>query len=143
MNPICNKSKGFTLIELLVVIAIIAILAVIIMVNVGSARNKAKDTAVMGNMNSLPTAATMYVIDNNTDYTNICTESNFQKITNAVIKNGGILYCKSSSTKWVTCSPLATSTNIFWCIDDTGAKMKINNNCNDYTDPSLYYCHNI
>jgi prepilin-type N-terminal cleavage/methylation domain-containing protein len=48
-----NKSKGFTIIELIVVIAIIAILASIVLVNVTSYINKAKDSAVRSDIASV------------------------------------------------------------------------------------------
>lgn len=51
------KRKGFTLIELLVVIAIIAILAVLIIVNLSSARNKANDAKIKGDLSQISKAA--------------------------------------------------------------------------------------
>lgn len=53
-----NK-KGFTLIELLVVIAIIGILAAIAMVNLNSARTKAKIAAGKGSVAAMRTGAVL------------------------------------------------------------------------------------
>lgn len=55
-----NKKRGFTLIELLVVIAIIGILATIVVVNVNSARAKARDVKRISDLQQIQTALEMY-----------------------------------------------------------------------------------
>jgi len=57
--------KAFTLIELLVVIAIIGILASVVVVNVGSARVKARDAKRISDTKNIITALNMYYDDNN------------------------------------------------------------------------------
>jgi len=56
--------KAFTLIELLVVIAIIGSLASVVVVNVGSARAKARDAKRISDMKAIQTALEMYNGDN-------------------------------------------------------------------------------
>ena len=56
--------KAFTLIELLVVIAIIGILASVVVVNVGSARVKARTAKRISDLKSIATALDLYYDDN-------------------------------------------------------------------------------
>jgi len=91
-----RKRKAFTLIELLVVVAIIGILATVVVVNVSSAQNKARDAKVKANMNTVQKAAALYYTENGT-YPNLncnastaatcsaqtSTDTNIQAIINA------------------------------------------------------------
>ncbi|MFQ3548237.1 MAG: prepilin-type N-terminal cleavage/methylation domain-containing protein [Armatimonadota bacterium] len=60
--------KGFTLIELLVVIAIIAILAAILFPVFTRAREQARRTSCVSNMNNLGKAIKQYLVDNSQTY---------------------------------------------------------------------------
>ena len=62
------KNKGFTLIELLVVIAIIGILTSIVVANLGTARQKARDTKRVSDVKQLQLALALYADANSNHY---------------------------------------------------------------------------
>ncbi len=59
-------SKGFTLVELLVVIAIIGVLATMILLQLGVARQRARDAKRITDVNQVRTAVELYFDDNGT-----------------------------------------------------------------------------
>lgn len=59
-----SSRKGFTLVELLVVIAIIGILATLVLLQLGGARARARDTQRISHVNQLVNAMELYFEDN-------------------------------------------------------------------------------
>ena len=63
-----TDTKGFTLIELLVVIAVIGILATLVLLQLGIARAKARDTKRIVDISQIRSAMELFYDDNNGHY---------------------------------------------------------------------------
>ena len=70
-----RRQKGFTLVELLVVIAIIGVLATLVLLQLGTARARARDTRRITDVNQLRTAVEQYFEDNGGVYPTVLDSS--------------------------------------------------------------------
>ena len=71
-----SLSRGFTLVELLVVIAIIGVLSSLVLLQLGTARAKARDAKRVSDVSSLRTASELFFDDNGGRYETALTIAN-------------------------------------------------------------------
>ncbi|MFA5746629.1 MAG: type II secretion system protein [Candidatus Paceibacterota bacterium] len=120
-----QTSKGFTLIELLVVIAIIGILAGMVVVNMASAPNAAKDATIKSYMDQMKsTAAIVYNNNIPNSYTGLDTNTEFTQIMTKLNEQTGNHYGWATSTGmagfcvWARMN--SNNNDKSWCIDSAG-----------------------
>ncbi len=128
------KKEGFTLIEMLVVVAVIGLLSSVLLTALGPAKDKAKDSRIIQEMNQVRSLAeTMY----NGTYTSLETlpspsvqNENLRDLSEDITAQGGELHIIKSpvpSTTYVAYSRLnitvgdpAVPQVQFYCIDSSG-----------------------
>ncbi len=76
--------RGFTLIELLVVIAIIGVLATLVLLQLGTARQRARDAKRISDVSQLRQAVELYYEDNSGVYPADITSANLSKYLTSI-----------------------------------------------------------
>ena len=114
-----NNKKGFTLIELLVVIAIIGILSSIVLVSMGSARDKAKDAAIKADLDQIRKVAEMEYSENNS-YAGLGENSDFLTLKADIESQNGTVTIATSTDAYCVESTLNSGTNQRRCVDSSG-----------------------
>lgn len=125
-----RNSKGFTLIELLVVVAIIGILSAVVLAALGTARNKAKASALKQVIRQVGTESELYFNQYNS-YNNpdgsgdtVCNSlSKFRDVAETLINTGGtqpFAECSTSIDGQNYAVEVSLDPNTFWCTDSTG-----------------------
>lgn len=105
------KKSAFTLIELLVVIAIIAILAAILFPVFAQAKEAAKASACLSNMDQLALGTTMYLNDNDDQMFFHCTSDPAKTRTNTATSGDALMW-------WNMMMPYVKSKKVFACPSD-------------------------
>ncbi len=122
MKKFTSKVRGFTLIELLVVIAIIGILASVVLVSLGSARNKGKWASVQASMSSIRAAAEL-MVDNTGAYpTDICTSATngVGTLITAVKANSATVRCNFAAASGYAVEASSSPVGSVYCVDSSG-----------------------
>ena len=112
--------KGFTLIELLVVIAIIGILAAVVLVNVSTARQRARNAAIQAAVSQVKSQ--MELSATGVDYPRF-NDAAFDSIRLSIRNNGGILQADTTlnDTYVVGANNGRTGADYAgWCVDSSG-----------------------
>ncbi len=143
-----RKNLGFTLIELLVVVAIIGILASVVLSSLNTARAKGADAAIKANLaNIRAQAEILYDSNSPNSYAGICTGSTatgpalvvYNQMKAAADSLGGtvaavnlvgtastvVCHVDGNNANWAVSSGTKVTPADSWCVDSTGASMKI------------------
>lgn len=118
---ICQKKSGFTILELIVVIAVIATLGTVMTIFISGPKNKTADAVVKAQIKEISAQSEAYYIDNNYNYSNMCTTDMVIMTALEQISFNSLNFgssggdCQSDPRDWVVWAELKGGGT--WCAD--------------------------
>jgi prepilin-type N-terminal cleavage/methylation domain-containing protein len=120
--------KGFSLIELLTAMAIIGILASVVVTGVSGARQRARETGAIAEIQSIALQAEVYYRTNNRSYTGLCANAAITELRDKA--RGLISTCagtcfrcnvNAGGSAYAVDLRLSTGPNLYYCVDSVRA----------------------
>ncbi|MGC9611240.1 MAG: type II secretion system protein [Minisyncoccia bacterium] len=143
MRGLFKNNTGFTLIEMLVVVAIIGLLSSVILTALGPAKDKAKDTRIISDVNQVRSIAETLYANSNYDALELLPSNNIQNqnlkgLSDDVAAQGGVLTTIKSqpapAKNYLVYSSLNVKTGDsnnpitqYYCVDSAGHSVTTEN----------------
>jgi len=131
------KNKGFTLVEMLIVVAIIGILSSMVIVGLGSARAKARDSRRISDIRQIQNALEIYYSENR-NYPEKLSDI-FSSSTPPLVDpldSSDYLYARSTDNQGYNLAACLEQKNIPGISSSTCSYL--NKNCSSGTHPNMY-----